>query len=186
MPITAITSPGMVISNIPNPGRPWAWETPSTRRLVEVPISVQVPPRMLANDSGISSFDGANPRVWETEIITGVRMTTTGVLFMNAEIRATRVVITATAISGERHFTRDRPSPISSMTPVRSSAALRTSMQAMVIGALLLKTARTSSLSRMPTRRRTATAESATMSDGSVSRMKPKKTITTRTRTTTI
>ena len=57
--------------------------------LVEVPMSVQVPPRMEAKESGISSLEGDRPRAAASEIMMGMNTTTTGVLLMNAEISAT-------------------------------------------------------------------------------------------------
>ena len=45
-PTTAMISPTGVISKIPKAGWPAARATPSTSRLVEVPIIVTVPPRI--------------------------------------------------------------------------------------------------------------------------------------------
>ena len=47
-PTAATTKPTGVISKMENAGRSWARATPSTRRFVDVPIKVQVPPRMAA------------------------------------------------------------------------------------------------------------------------------------------
>ena len=46
--VVAATRPTGVISKIEKAARPDACATPSTRMLVDVPISVQVPPRMAA------------------------------------------------------------------------------------------------------------------------------------------
>src|SRR3546814_10674480 len=59
MPATAMITPAPVISNMPKGASPRSCATPSTRMFVEVPISVVVPPKMLAKESGISSLDGA-------------------------------------------------------------------------------------------------------------------------------
>ena len=48
MPTTAATSPIGVISKIENAGSPCSRATPSTKRFVDVPISVHVPPRIAA------------------------------------------------------------------------------------------------------------------------------------------
>ena len=52
-------------------------------------MSVQSPPKMEANESGMSSFDGFNPRDAASEIMMGMKTTTTGVLLMKAESTAT-------------------------------------------------------------------------------------------------
>ncbi len=41
------------------------------------------------------------PTEWARAIVTGVRMTTTGVLFMKAETAAALVVMVKSAVSGE-------------------------------------------------------------------------------------
>jgi len=48
MPAAAMIRPAAVISNMPNGARPALRATPSTRMLVDVPIMVSVPPRMVA------------------------------------------------------------------------------------------------------------------------------------------
>src|SRR3546814_2757730 len=68
---------------------------------VEVPISVVVPPKMLAKESGISSLDGAMSSVRARLITTGVRITTTGVLLMKAE-RKVAPLIMVTSDSNSR------------------------------------------------------------------------------------
>src|SRR3546814_4467817 len=90
MPAAAMIKPAPVISNMPNGASPALRATPSTRMLVEVPIIVSVPPRIVAYDSGISSFEGVVPARLAREIATGVRIATTGVLFRQAEITSAR------------------------------------------------------------------------------------------------
>ena len=76
--------------------RPMGWTSgyrsriiPSTTRLVEVPISVQVPPRMLANDRGIISCElGMFTRRLHFCRM-GIMMATTGVLLRKALTNAT-------------------------------------------------------------------------------------------------
>ena len=53
--------------------------TPAPRRLVEVPISVVMPPRSAAKLSGIRAFDVGTPRVAAMAVMIGRNITTTGV-----------------------------------------------------------------------------------------------------------
>ncbi len=55
-------------------------------RLVLVPISVQVPPRIAAKLSGMSSCDTGRRYLRAQSPITGIRAATTGVLLRNALI----------------------------------------------------------------------------------------------------
>ena len=98
--------PGPEISNSRNGAMPCCWATPSTTMLVEVPISEQVPPRIVANDSGISMRDGATVTACASWITTGVRMTTIGVLLMNADSTRQNSIITSSACAGDFHCTR--------------------------------------------------------------------------------
>jgi hypothetical protein len=63
---------------------PIDWAAMSLARLfVDVPMSVSVPPSIEANDSGISSFEGAVFPSCARSAITGIRIATTGVLLTN-------------------------------------------------------------------------------------------------------
>jgi hypothetical protein len=94
-------APAAVISNMPKGSKPCCRATPSTSMFVEVPIIVQVPPKIVAKDSGISSFEGATEKVCAKLIMTGVRITTTGVLLMKADITITPAIIVPSASTGE-------------------------------------------------------------------------------------
>src|SRR3546814_13105546 len=54
-------------------------------RLVDVPMRVRQPPRMATIDSGIISFLTGTPVAADSRNMIGIRITTTGVLFMNTE-----------------------------------------------------------------------------------------------------
>ena len=56
---------------------------PDTSRFVLEPIRVTMPPRIAAKDSGIISREGDCPRREANACMIGMKMTTTGVLFMN-------------------------------------------------------------------------------------------------------
>ncbi len=104
-----------------------------------MPMSVQVPPRMVAKDSGISSLLGAMDRRVATASTTGRKMTATGVLFMKAEMAATVSMSSAMVRRGP-----PRPAPsmmrvIASSAPVRIRPADSTNMAATVTSAGLPK-----------------------------------------------
>ena len=58
-------------------------------RLVEVPISVHIPPNIEAKDNGMRSFDGETSRLPDHSSTRGISAATIGVLLMNAERPAT-------------------------------------------------------------------------------------------------
>ena len=180
-------APAPVISNIPKGSIPPSWDTPSTRRLVDVPISVVVPPRIAAKDSGMRSFDGATPIVLASLIATGLSITTTGGVLMNADSVMTPSIMAIMARVAELFSARrEMLRPAASITPVRSSAADRTNIAAIVIGAELEKTASVSRTSRIPDASKAAMARRAITSGGSRSRTNARNTATTRTRTMVI
>ncbi len=56
---------------------------PDTSRFVLDPISVTIPPRIAAKDSDIMNLDGDWPSRVASACMIGMKITTTGVLFMN-------------------------------------------------------------------------------------------------------
>ena len=100
MPAKARIAPAAVISNMPNGARPPLWATPSTSRLVDVPISVVVPPKIDAKDRGISNLDGEIFNDLASRIATGINTTTTGVLLMKADRKITASIMTRIARMG--------------------------------------------------------------------------------------
>ena len=132
--------------------------------LVDVPITVIIPPRTAANDSGM--------RKWETwrsvrcahRETAGTSIATIGVLLRNADAPADETRRRASA--------RRRPPPVpatrstsGAMRPVRSTAAAITYRAPTVIGAGLLKPENASEGSRTPATSRTTTAPN-TAQDG--------------------
>src|SRR5687767_11207699 len=81
--------PTQASSNISSPGRPSFTSTPLTTRLVLVPIKVQTPPSTEAYDSGIKNFDAGRRILRARPMTTGTNTTTTGVLLIHAETKAT-------------------------------------------------------------------------------------------------
>ncbi len=109
-----------------------------------MPIIVSVPPRIVAYDSGISSLDGVVPARLASEIATGVRIATTGVLLRKAEMTNAVIVSPPSTRVGLVPTSPPSQLPSASMQPVRSSAAEMTNMQAIVTGAEFDKTPSTS------------------------------------------
>ena len=105
-----------------------------------------------------------------------MKTTTTGVLLTNAESGTVKMASAANARSSLLPAMRRKTRASASIAPVLSNAALRTNMQPITIGALLLKTASASLVLRMPVTSRRPIALSATMSGASHSRRKAMKT----------
>lgn len=180
-------TPAAVISNMPKAAMPPVWATPSTRRLVEVPISVVVPPKIAAKETGIRKRDGATPSDRASPMATGITTTTMGVLLMKALIPITPAISAIRAVAGWAPFDRrDTSLAAASMTPVRSSAADSTKSAATVIGAALENTDNVSLALRMPVSSNRPMATSAMMSGDRTSRADPKNTAPTRASTNTI
>ena len=116
---------------------------------------------------------------------TGVMITTTGVLLISAEDDEARPVISAMPRRLLAPAARTAAVPKASMHPVRSRAALRTNIDATVTTPGFEKTARTSSVVRIPEASRIAAASSATMSGAMRSRTDATKTAATSTSTAT-
>jgi len=114
----------------------------------------------------MSSREGDTPIELATEMITGVSRMTTGVLFITAEAIIEPNIINRMVRRNDPRACLRRKSPISSRTPVRSRAADRMNIIAMVIGADELKTVRKSEVWMMPVARSTAEAASAVTSGG--------------------
>jgi hypothetical protein len=66
-------------------------------RFVDVPISVSVPPRIAAYDSGNRSFDGESLLCSARSEIIGMNTATTGVLLMNPAIGPVVPTVAASA-----------------------------------------------------------------------------------------
>ena len=117
---------------------------PLTRILVDVPMSVHIPPMMLANESGISNLEGLILAVAAMRPTIGMKTATTGVLLMNADTTATRSISNRVACLGLLRKRSDiRPASICS-APVFNKAAESTNMKATVRVAPLLKPSRPS------------------------------------------
>ena len=85
VPKTAQGTPSHAISKIPSVPRLVSRSTrPLTTRFVLVPMSVHVPPKIAAYESGSISFDGARPSLRDQSRTAGIIIATTGVLFRNA------------------------------------------------------------------------------------------------------
>ena len=88
IPTIATGTPIALISKNPMGSRPAAAICPATTRLVEVPISVAMPPSSAANDNGINSLLTDTWRRSAQDEICGMSMATIGVLLRNADVTA--------------------------------------------------------------------------------------------------
>src|SRR5262249_30812345 len=87
---------------------------PCTTRLVLVPISVQAPPRIVRNDSGISSLDGETWCLRHQSRITGIRIATMGVLLRNTDLVSATPVMQSSAAPSVRTRSRKGRAKIAS------------------------------------------------------------------------
>ncbi len=159
-------------SNIRMGVSPASRATPLTRRLVEVPIRVQLPPRMAAKESGISRREGGSLRSRARLRTTGRKITTTRVLLMKAETTAADSTITMRKTPGPKRTSFFRARAMGSTAPFFSRAALRMNIAPTTIGAGLVKTAKASRGSSTPLASKTAKTERAVRSGGIFSRAK--------------
>ncbi len=165
-PTTVTAIPSGAISKRPNGARPCARATPSTSRLVDVPIMDIMPPSTVRYDSGISSFDGASPMVWASCTVTGIINATSGVLLVKAELTARTSPTsdsTSTLFCAARRDTKRAKVLIS---PVRTRPPETMNMAAMVQGAGLEKTLSTPSEGTMPSTTSVAAPSIAVTSTG--------------------
>jgi hypothetical protein len=89
MPTTTIGAPTGVTAKNPSGSSPAASNAPETTRLVEVPIVVSMPPRIVAKESGISRREAATPRRSAHPRTIGAAVATTGVLLTRPDSSAT-------------------------------------------------------------------------------------------------
>ena len=84
-PIAASTMPGTNWEKKESSNSVVRTKTSLTRRLVEDPINVVIPARIEINESGIIKREALVPSRAAIAAITGINITTTGVLFMNID-----------------------------------------------------------------------------------------------------
>ena len=135
-PARVTAMPTGAMSKMPNGSIPLARTTPSTSRLVEVPIRVIMPPMTVKKLSGINSFEAGILAFLATWMTIGIITATTGVLFMIADAMQTKVnssaMVSKGRVSARAATMRDRWSS----APVRSRPPMMMNMKAMVQGAL--------------------------------------------------
>ena len=149
MPTTATGTPTALISKKPIGSRPASAICPATTRLVDVPISVAMPPSSAANDSGISSLLTDTCRRSAHDEICGISIATIGVLFRNADDTAVGAA-PATAAAGTQPLSPSVRCRIGVRAPVFCTAAATTYRAATVNGAGLLKPLSACSVSMTP------------------------------------
>mmetsp|Transcript_54859 Transcript_54859/g.126317 ORF Transcript_54859/g.126317 Transcript_54859/m.126317 type:complete len:239 (-) Transcript_54859:141-857(-) len=99
VPAAALIKPTLVMSNMPMAKLGSCFDAaPAATRLVLEPMSVMVPPSIVANESGISSCFDETPRAAPHSIRMGIIIAQTGVLFRNAEIARTGSIMRRTVM----------------------------------------------------------------------------------------
>ncbi len=110
---------GPMKSNILNSSMPMSAATLTTSRLVDVPMVVAMPPRMLANPMGISVPVGETPARMPMPTRMGNISTTIGVLLMKALRKAVIMMVNSRESIGPLRQTLARNRPTGSSAPVR-------------------------------------------------------------------
>ncbi len=165
-------SPIGVNSNMPIGFMPECWINPLTATLVEVPMSVQVPPRIEANATGMSNFEALTPALRPSPATSGVKSAVTVVLFMKAEVPPTMPIIAARKLREFTCATRRSCPPIQSSTPASFNATLRTKIEPRMMMMSLLNPANASCGVRIPGTISPTSRSSVIMSTVSFSRLK--------------
>lgn len=88
MPTANKITPYTVNSKNENCSAPNFWATEFTNRFVEVPIKVQLPPKIPAKEMGINNFGAEKLYFSESCAIILIKMTTTAVVLINDEMDA--------------------------------------------------------------------------------------------------
>lgn len=86
----------------PNEGSPYSVIKPFNTKLVEVPITVIIPPKIVAKDSGIKNLEEELHVLSAQSFTYGIIKATIGVLFKNAEMGDTVVINRNRNFLGER------------------------------------------------------------------------------------
>jgi hypothetical protein len=121
-PTSAMTTPTGVSSNIPSGGIPNFSSIPDAATLVDVPISVHVPPSSDAYATGIRNFEVESLRRRATPIVGGTKIAVTAVLFIHADAKAIVDVRPRRMPCGLLPRSRCTALPAASAAPVRTSA----------------------------------------------------------------
>ncbi len=161
MPTTATGSPTTVISSTPNGSAPDCSSRSDTTRLVEVPIRVITPPRMLANESGSRYRDASWPVRCDHRTTRGANIAIRGVLGTTADNAA----VVAVRVGSAPRRSSDR-STIEENVPVAVAAPASTYRAAMVAGAGLDRPLSARSGSMTPVNSITPTAPASTITGG--------------------
>ncbi|EAR66009.1 hypothetical protein B14911_11842 [Bacillus sp. NRRL B-14911] len=157
--------------------------SPLTNKFVEVPISVMVPPRMEAYESGISTFEG-----WILFSIAhfcrkGRKRVTNGVLLMKAEAVLTGTMIRNNAPGTVLLLLRNLPAA-SCISPLFETAAPAINKRATVWTLVLEKPDKASPAGRMPLTIKRARVEKTVISAGSHSLTRTKNMMASNTQRT--
>ena len=119
---TLVIVTGMIKSNIPNSGTPKSSATLTTKRFVEVPIVVAIPPSKVASPIGNNVPEGERPVLKATLTKIGSNKTTIGVLFTKALRIAPVSNVKSKLNDGLILHNLASIRPIGSIAPVRTSA----------------------------------------------------------------
>jgi hypothetical protein len=156
---------------------------PETARFVEVPMSVQVPPRIAPKASGIKSFDGRTRARCAMPKTTGTNIAVVVVFFITEAHPAAVNMISVVSLNSLPPAMRWRRRPTRSTTPVLTSPPVSTKSPAMVMTMSLPKPANASETLSVPVSTSPMTSRMVTTSIGIFSVPKSTSATTSRMRT---
>jgi hypothetical protein len=142
---------------------------PLTATFVEVPMSVQVPPRMEAKASGISNRDGLVFAFLAIPITGGTSIAATVVLFINADTLPALPMRISSRVFGPHSPSLTNRSPTAFSKPVSCKAPLITKIEPRMMMMSLLKPSNASAGVSTPLPTSTTSSSRVMTSTGSLS-----------------
>ena len=133
MPTANVIMPTGASSNIENGSWPYRVIAPLTARFVDVPMSVQLPPRIAPKASGISSFEGGIFDLAARPITTGKNIAAVVVFFSTEADTAAVTIIKAVNTNSLSPDIRPIRRPMTSTIPVLVSPPTRINSPPIVI-----------------------------------------------------
>ena len=141
--------------------------SPLTATFVEVPINVQVPPRIDAKQTGISSFDGLVLSLRATDIVGPMKSDVTAVLFMNPDRPPTTVIVVRSNLFVLPAATRSSQAETTSSTRPSNNAPLMMKIEPRIMMICELNPANACAVSRIPVSTSANSRKMVTKSTGS-------------------
>ena len=155
---------------MPNGSNPFSSAIALTSRLVDVPMTVSVPPAIETYESGNMNFDGLRWKRRHRSMSSGMKIATTAVLLRKPDSTLATTSTSPIASQARDPVALASRSAAAARTPVFTNACPRTSIAPTVTTALLLRPRIASSTLTIPNASKTASINIAVTSIGNSSR----------------